>query len=30
MGKAGIEHKINEFGRKRSRMPQVEELSDPR
>jgi hypothetical protein len=33
-GKAGIEHKISDFGRKRglsiSRMPQVEELSDPR
>jgi hypothetical protein len=31
---AGIEHKISEFGRKMgssaSRMPQVEELSDPR
>jgi hypothetical protein len=32
-GKAGIEHKISEFGRKRdsstSRMPAAENLSDP-
>jgi hypothetical protein len=33
-GIAGVEHKINDFGRKRGlstpRMPQLEELFDPR